>query len=84
MSEKFTTTDAIRIQRGQLNRAIENLRIIAENIDLATLILEKKALESRETVMMNSLTPYAIWRGHDIDFFINNKLAGEINNILSE
>ena len=80
----FTTDDAVRIQRAQLNEAIENLRCIAENIDLAILILEKKALESRETVMLNSLTPYAIWRGVDIDSYIANNLGFEINKLLSE
>jgi len=86
MSElkKFTTDDAVRIQREQLTEAIRNLKIIAENIDLAELLIEKKALESRETVMLNSLTPYAIWRGDDITHFIGNNLGREINKILSE
>ena len=86
MSElkKFTTDDAVRIQREQLTEAIRNLKIIAENIDLAELLIEKKALESRETVMLNSLTPYAIWRGVDIDSYIANNLGFEINKLLSE
>lgn len=79
----ITTDEAVQIQRGQLNEAIENLKGIAQNIDLAILILEKKALESRENVMTNNLSPYAIWRGSDIDYFIANNLGFEIYKILN-
>ena len=75
---EFTHDKVIKIQVEQLAEAIDTLRVIAENIDLAEEILKKKALVTQKVMVDNDLSPYRLWRGGSITHFINNELPGLI------